>query len=71
MKLFTAEGFSFALQITSLILLIGYSASKTEGALPMIRNPKAGKMYPSYFKIKHESRVYEFPYLHTEISKIR
>jgi hypothetical protein len=67
MKLFTAKGFSLALQITSLILLIGYSASKSKNDLTEISKPKVSKIYPSYFKNEH--RQYEFPYLNVEIPK--
>ena len=69
MKLFTAEGFSFALQVTSLILLIGYNFTKSKDNVLEISKPKASEIYPSYFKTKNEDRLYEFPYLHTEIPK--
>ena len=66
MKLLTAEGFSFALQVTSLILLIGYSASKSKNDLPKINKSKGSEIYPSYFKIKNEQRLFEFPKLPIE-----
>lgn len=61
MKLLTAEGFSFALQITSLILLVGYSASKSTNELPKINESKTGESYPSYFKIKKQQKLHGFP----------
>ena len=58
MKLLTAEGFSFALQVTSLILLIGYSASKAKNDLPKINKSKGSEIYPSYFKIKNKIPIF-------------
>lgn len=69
MKLFTAEGFSFALQITSLILLIGYSVSNSKSDLPEMRNPKLIKVSPSYFKIQNKPLHFEFPILPAELLK--
>lgn len=71
MKLFTNEGFSFTLQVTSLILLIGYSASKSGDELPYITNIKAGKIYPFYFQTENKNKLYAIPLLTIESSKNR
>jgi len=74
MKLFTAEGFSFALQVTSLILLVGYAASQSKDESPSYDSPKinkskASEIHPSYFKIKKVYKLYEFPHLPVKIPK--
>lgn len=69
MKLFTNEGFSFALQVTSLILLVGYSASNTTNNLPEVSHPKMMEVYPPDPKIKNEYKLDTSPYLNTEIPK--
>jgi len=69
MKLLTAEGFSLTLQVTSLILLVGYSVSKSKNDLPRSNKPKTSEIYPSYIKIKNQMMLYDSPNIPIETPK--